>query len=450
MDKDLARENWRRCLRLVTRGFASEVLTHPINDVVLNAKIGEYDRTPDYEYKGFLSEFDQITFGMWGHSHHRTAGEILLRALSKTDIPNDRLDAIIEILAEASAHTHYKDEQEPACRCSSALKAAIEHSKVSAKADGGSLSECSPKEIESWLHTEGGIVGQNAAARTASLIMYNHIEGRPSVSLFAGPTGSGKTAIWRALQREYGADCIVIHDASTLTAEGWKGGNKISTIFKDIVPERRKRIILVLDEFDKLLEPQYGASGTNYADLIQSQLLRLFDHDTLFFGDESGKGDSFSVDTAGVSVVLLGAFQRLLEKQSEKTGSIGFGGQSRQNCNYSNTEITVENLVEYGMREELAGRITRITCLEPLDVTTLMRIGRNEVERLEQQMMREVSVEDSTLIKLADEAAAKGLGARWINSRLGIMLDNLIYETPDAEQYRIEYEPSDVDELCSA
>lgn len=446
MNKNLARENWRRCLKLVTRGFASEVLTHPINDVVLNAKIGEYDKTPDDKYKAFLSEYDQITFGMWGHSHHRTAGEILIRALSKTDIPDDRLDEIIEILAEASAHTQYEDEQEPSLPDSSALKTAIEHSKLPTISEAGSLPAYSPKEIESWLHTEGGIVGQDAAVRTASLIMYNHIEGRPSVSLFAGPTGSGKTAIWRALQRKYGTVCIVIHDASTLTAEGWKGGNKISAIFKNVAPELRGKIVLVLDEFDKLLEPQYGANGTNYSDIMQSQLLRLLDHDTLFFGDESGKGDSFSVDASGVSVVLLGAFQRLLEKQGEKS-SIGFGGRSRKSCNYSNTEITVENLVEYGMREEIAGRITRITCLDPLDVTTLMRIGRNEAERLERLMMREVSVENNTLMRLADTAMAKGLGARWLNSQIGIMLDNLIYEAPYAKRYCIEYEPSDSDEF---
>lgn len=450
MNKNIARENWRRCLRLVTRGFALEVLTHPICDVVLNAKIGEYDKTPEDKYMDFLNEFDQITFGMWGHSHHRTAGEILLRALSKTDIPDGSLDEIIEILSEASAHTHYEDEQEPSCSGSSVLKAAIEHSRVSAKPDPESLPGRSPKEIESWLHAQGGIVGQDAAVRAASLIMYNHIEGRPSVSLFAGPTGSGKTAIWRALQRRYGSDCIVIHDASTLTAEGWKGGNKISAIFKSVTPERRSRIVLVLDEFDKLLEPQYGASGTNYSDIMQNQFLRLLDHDTLFFGDESGKGDSFSVDAAGVSVVLLGAFARLLEKQSERTCSIGFGGQSRQSCNYGNTEITVENLIEYGMREEIAGRITRITCLNPLDVPTLMRIGRNEAERLERLMLREVSVENNTLMKLADTAMAKGLGARWLNSQIGIMLDNLIYETPDAERYCIELGPPDTEGLCPA
>lgn len=149
----------------------------------------------------------------------------------------------------------------------------------------GKLDDWSPKDIERWLHSDvGGIVGQDAACRAAAMIVYNHFERRPSVSLFIGPTGCGKTEIWRALRREYSADNVHIIDASTLTAEGWRGSNKISSIFRSIRPDRRGRCILVLDEFDKVLEPQYGANNTNYSDLIQNQLLRLCDHDTLFFG----------------------------------------------------------------------------------------------------------------------------------------------------------------------
>ena len=135
----------------------------------------------------------------------------------------------------------------------------------------GKLDDWSPKDIERWLHSDvGGIVGQDTACRAAAMIVYNHFERRPSVSLFIGPTGCGKTEIWRALRREYSADNVHIIDASTLTAEGWRGSNKISSIFRSIRPDRRGRCILVLDEFDKVLEPQYGANNTNYSDLIQN------------------------------------------------------------------------------------------------------------------------------------------------------------------------------------
>ena len=308
----------------------------------------------------------------------------------------------------------------------------------------GKLDDWSPKDIERWLHSDvGGIVGQDAACRAAALIVYNHFERRPSVSLFVGPTGCGKTEIWRALRREYSADNVVIIDASTLTAEGWKGSNKISSIFRSIRPNRRGRCILVLDEFDKVLEPQYGAQGTNYSDLIQNQLLRLCDHDTLFFGAGDDSDSALSVDCAGVSVVMLGAFSRLRERKAHNQKHIGFGSAPAEDIQAE--EITVDDLIEYGMRAELAGRINRIVCMDPLSVQDLLRIGQDESNRLSLLLDRPVDIVPDALIILARIALHKGLGARWMKSKIGTMIDDMIYDNPDAQHYVIEYEPPDAD-----
>ena len=447
MRKETAREIWDRCLRLVVRGHAAEQITNPLKGFAQDHRAGIHDTMDLDDVAEWAQDCNELTVGMWDNTMERSAGDILLNALASTDIPGTKLCQIVDVLAECSAHSIYKDEQETA-QTQSSLKSALERS--NAKFRRCVLDGYSPKQIAHWLHTSGGIVGQNNAVKTASLIMFNHANGRPSVSLFCGPTGSGKSAVWRALQREYGTDRIVIHDASSLTAEGWKGANKISTIFQSIAPENRGHIILVLDEFDKLLEPQIGSNGTNFSDIVQNQLLKLFDHDTIFFGDESGKGDGFTVDASGISVVLLGAFQRLLEQKSENTGIIGFGGQSHQTCNYSNTEITFEDLIEYGMREEIAGRITRICSLSPLDEKALMRIARNEIRKLSDQMQREVLIDNNTLSKLANEALDKGLGARWLNSQLSIALDELVFEDPNAGEYVIGCEQIDAQERRSA
>lgn len=312
----------------------------------------------------------------------------------------------------------------------------------------------SPKEIEAWIHTGGGIIGQDAAAKAAALTVYNHYEGRPSVSLFIGPTGSGKTEIWRTLQREYSAHNIVIVDASTLTAEGWKGSNKLSTIFRAMDSDaRRRRVILVLDEADKIMEPVYGGSGTNYNELVQNQLLRLCDHDTIFFGcdDGSASGKELSVDCSNVSVVMLGAFAKLYDKKENDSRRIGFGVGS--SCNHTQEkppEITVEDLIGYGMRAELAGRINRIVCLDPLTAKDMARIGQAETERLSEVLQRPVKISPDALLMIGRMAQQKGLGARWVKSRIGQIIDEMIYEDPTAPEYVVEYEPADADERRQA
>ncbi len=295
-----------------------------------------------------------------------------------------------------------------------------------------------PKNFSDWLRTKGGIVGQDEAVKAASMIIYNHIHGRSSVNLFAAPSGSGKSHLWSVLQRELGTDKIIINDASMITAEGWKGGTKISTIFKNIPAECRERVIFVLDEFDKLLEPQYGANGTNYSDLTQNQLLRLFNNDTVFFGGEGEQG--FSVNASGISIVLLGSFQRVMEKKSSVSGSIGFGKKPHCECDYGNSELTVEDLISYGMRQEIAGRITRIISMNPLGTDALIKIGQQEVKNIEKQLNRKVSVDDNVLFDIACKAKDKGLGARWLKSQLNNAINELIYENPNAEQFIIDFD----------
>ena len=304
-----------------------------------------------------------------------------------------------------------------------------------------------PKFFERWLHTDGGIVGQDAAVKAAAIILYNHIQKRRSVNLFIAESGSGKSYLWQVLQKECGADKICIFDGSTLTPEGWKGDNKISTIFRDIPFDCRSRIILVLDEIDKI----FLSSGlsSEYANSIQSQLLRLFNGDTLIFAGENG----FAVDTSEITIVLLGAFQGLHDKKKQKrtsTGVIGFHREQPAGSENGSTEITTDDLIAYGMKRELAGRITRTVCMNSLSADDLVRIGHQEVKRLEKQIQRKISADNSVILHLAHIAVKKQLGARWIKSQLANILDELIYENPHAERYEIDFSLVEADNTVEA
>lgn len=207
-----------------------------------------------------------------------------------------------------------------------------------------------PKRLVQWLREKGGIVGQDEAIKAASLILFNHANKRRSVNLFIGNSGCGKSHIWNVLQAELGTQKVLIYDSSMITIEGYSGSTKISSIFKSLPPEHRERIVLVLDEFDKILEPQHGSHGTDYSAILQNQLLRLFNGDTMTFAGEDG----FSVDTSKISIVLLGAFQKIRDKKNccnTSTGVIGFGRQPHSECNNDSTKITIEDLIRFGMTD---------------------------------------------------------------------------------------------------
>ncbi len=97
------------------------------------------------------------------------------------------------------------------------------------------------------------------------------------------------------------------------------------------------------------------------------------------------------------------------------------------------------------MRAELAGRVNRIVCMDPLTVQDLVRIGQDEANRLSLLLDRPVDIVPDALIMLARIAMRKGLGARWLRSKIGEMIDDMIYDDPDAPHYVIEYEPPDAD-----
>ena len=61
-----------------------------------------------------------------------------------------------------------------------------------------------------------------------------------------------------------------------------------------------------------------------------------------------------------------------------------------------------------------------------------MRIGQDEADRLSLLLDRPVDIAPDALIMLARIALHKGLGARWMKSKIGTMIDDMIYDDPDA------------------
>lgn len=294
--------------------------------------------------------------------------------------------------------------------------------------------DMAPKELEAFIH-DHGIIGQNEAVKAAALICYRHFVLRnASVSLFCGPTGSGKTEIWRVLAREFPQ--IYIFDSSNLSNEGWKGSNKLSLHFRAMDPRIRDKCILVFDEFDKMLETKMSGD-MNVSESVQSECLRLFDHDRLFFGADRNDEQSLTVDCKHVSCVLLGAFDNLMKSKSKVPVSMGFGGTPKKTTiSYDTTDITYSDLRQFTqIRDEICGRIDRITCLKPLSVHDHIRILLNYIDTLSKNTGCNITVDLATLRDIASKAVTMPFGARWAKARVSALLDEMVYEEPFETRY---------------
>ena len=430
---ELTKEFWKENLLHILNGEPDFMIENPALKFTRKTKAGDYDSISDEEYKDLLNECENIA-ELWQKLPKKAAADLLVDALKSIHLCTADTVKIIEMLSKYS----FKQEKTPDSFLASAFSdLIIEEDELCNLTRSFDIDDWSPKCIHKYLDLK--VYGQNEAKKAASLILYNHVEGRRSNALFCGPTGSGKTEIWRQLKKDY-PKLIRIIDASRLSADGWKGSVHLRDVFENIPSTDLERygLIVVFDEADKTIcERIVGSYGTDFSALIQNSLLKMMDGDVLEFGAEDNR-KSFTVDCSKVSVVFLGAFEKLLENKNLTSREIGFGASVTSVHDYSNTTITADDLIEAGMRREIAGRINRIASLNPLSADDFEIILKNLViKELEENFKCHLTIDESCIQSLAEKAAASGLGVRYIKSCIMNALDDLIYEDPEAGNYYI-------------
>ena len=286
--------------------------------------------------------------------------------------------------------------------------------------------DITPKEIKSYLDSH--IIGQEDAKKQASVILWSHMNGIKRNALFAGPSGCGKTEIFRQLKSIF--KDIYIYDVSNVTTSGFKGNKKADSVFSDLIEmgvpiKNIEHSVIVFDEFDKMCVPSHTAQGDNVSRQNQGEFLSMIE------GTDLSTPDGV-IDTRNISFVFLGAFEDIfLKKKAEnETHHIGFGQQDKEKQDeYS---ITIDDLIDYGVRTEIAGRIMSITRLNKLtadDYVELMKNpGMSPIIKAENAYGIKLNIPEEEIRKMAEEASEKGLGARWLQSEVMMRCDKEIYE----------------------
>jgi ATP-dependent protease Clp ATPase subunit len=310
------------------------------------------------------------------------------------------------------------------------------------------LAKYTPADINGWLHKEGGVVGQDAAVQAVASVIYSHLHFplRPKQNLLLiGSTGCGKSEIMRAVQRfftvnlgaDLGASFVRTADGAQLNASGWRGGVKLGDILQGV--KMPFGCILFIDEFDKCVSERYAGGGSgswSVSEMLQSQLLTTLDHQTVQLSAEDGK--IFTVDCQKVTVITMGAFASIQEKkrlQNERR-SIGFSSSAASFAADSALEISPEELAEFGMMSEVAGRLTPVM-MDPVSSDMMLAIAQRQVKTLCDTMELHITVPEAKLRLWAEDAFSSGQGGRAIMKHLQAELDKRIFADPYADMYII-------------
>lgn len=272
----------------------------------------------------------------------------------------------------------------------------------------------SPKKIVEYL--DEYIIGQNEAKRGVAVAFSNYMtrfskddENLPKENiLLLGPSGVGKTYMISLLAKKAGLP-LAQTKITGKSVEGYKGEN-LSSVFNYISSETGGDEvpygIVFFDEIDKVVK----SDNIGFGNSIQDELIGWLEEAIIQCKSDSNKYKT-QISTKNLLFVFAGAFygegrslyEIVEERLYGKRNQIGFDKdtenkkQKRENPELMQ-QVTQSDIIKYGIKPELVGRIPSVNVLNPLS--------------LDEKITILSSAKNSSLSQYIDLLSAKGFEVR--------------------------------------
>lgn len=240
------------------------------------------------------------------------------------------------------------------------------------------------------------VIGQETVVKEIGKIldifMASDSQIRPHFIL-AGQSGSGKSHTIKSLCKQRNIEMLEIN-AAQLTKEG-TSGNSLSKALSPIMNMKSQKVVVFVDEFDKLfISSNSNSSIANEVTVgVQNEFLKVLESPTACVYGDYGK--YINIDISKVLFVFAGAFN-------------------------NEEHVTLDKLRNFGVKTEFLGRVGLIYNTNKLTLNDLYTILENS-ELLERYLMIFAEVDRVDVINtiksfLAQNYTHNTLGARIINT----------------------------------